>query len=189
LLSYFFAIGIVVSLLLTFRALDRSGEELRRTEGVRAISSRVLRDAAHFRERLDGYRLRDAHFGVEVRACRVNVRRSGADPHADTPQPIAVTIPSRNFFRQGFPSSAINFGDQFGKRVYRESVNFKSAHNDVFGSDFVGPRADSEAYFFYPPGLQPGDLVNPGPGPLIGVVGDDSQVYGNGGGGGSRHVL
>ena len=116
--------------------------------------------------------------------------RAVADPYGDTPQPITVSVPSRGFSKQGYPDTAVSFGDELGKVVYREAIQFSSAHSgfkDEDASRFSGPAADGEGYFFYPPGIQPSDLVNPGPGPMLGVIGDDNQVYG--GGGGSRHLL
>lgn len=117
--------------------------------------------------------------------------RAVSDPYGDTPTPITVSVPSRGFVKEGYPESAAAFGDELGKVVYRESIQFSSAHggfNERDASTFRGPAADGEAYFFYPPGLQPGDLINPTPQPLIGVIGDDNDVYG-GGGGSARHVL
>jgi len=116
--------------------------------------------------------------------------RAVSDPYADTPQPITVSVPSRGFSKQGYPDTAVAFGDEFGKIVYRESIQFSGAHGgfNAATSTFSGPTADGEAWFFYPPGIQPGALVNPGPGPILGVIGDDSTVYGNGGGA-PRHVL
>jgi hypothetical protein len=106
-----------------------------------------------------------------------------SNPYGDTPSPVTVSIPSRQFARQGYPVSAVPFGDQFGEVLYRVRLSFVSAASGFSESDssrFLGPATDATAYSFYPAGLQPGDISRPGPGPLTGVSGDDGKVYGNG---------
>jgi hypothetical protein len=68
--------------------------------------------------------------------------------------PMAVSIPSQQFMRAGYPTSTIALGDTFGTAVYKSTIQFASGVDPFLNGDgfskYAPPQRDDTDNQFYP---------------------------------------
>lgn len=93
------------------------------------------------------------------------------------PPAMNVSIPSRNFHRNGIPMTGYEWGDEVGKMVWEQTLVFETVSDQVglntsYSSTNLGGLSDSQLQYFYPNGDQlSGDDVPSDKTPGV-VIGD-----------------
>lgn len=105
-----------------------------------------------------------------------------------TIRPIAVTVASEGFFKLGYPTASIEFGDLANAGAWFTRYQFTSATDPEVTSRNASrfrPARDSAAANFYPGGL---NSSAPLPAPEWAFVDPDGPWTGGGGGNGPRYI-